>query len=88
MPFDPGFEEVIKWPSHFRKVGDEASIEVGKSLECAILRSIGGNFPLLNSGDFDWVHHNRAIFSDNSKELNPSGLKNALAGFHVEVQFL
>ena len=83
MPLDPSFEEVIKRPSDLRKVGDETSVEVGESLECTIFCGVGGNLPFFNTRDLDWVHHDRAIFKNHAKELNPSCLKNALAGFQV-----
>ena len=62
MPLDPSFEEVIKRPSDLRKVGDKTAVEVGKSLERAILHSVGGDLPFPNTRDFDWVHHDCAIF--------------------------
>ena len=83
MPFDTFLEEVVEWPSYFGEIGDKTSVEVGKSLESPIFRDISGHFPFANTWDFDWIHHDGAIFYDYSKELDPLSLENALAGFQV-----
>ena len=62
MPFDPGFEEVVQWGSDLQKVGDEAVVEIGKTLECTVLCYAGRDLPFPDTRDLDQVHHDRAIF--------------------------
>ena len=62
MPFDPFFKEVIDQSCNFREVGDETSVEIGKSLERVVFRSVGRDLPLPNTRNLDWVHHDCAIF--------------------------
>ena len=88
MPFDSGFEEVIQRSSDLGKVGDETTVEVGETLKRAIFRNIGRDFPIPNTGDFDWVHHDCAIFKNYAKEFNPFRFENALAGFQEQIQLL
>ena len=88
MPFGSDFEEIVQQPSDLQKVGDEAVVEVGETLKCTILCDIGRDLPFPNTGNLDQVHHDRAIFKNHAKELNPSCLENAFAWFQEQVQLL
>ena len=66
--------------SNFGEVGDKAVIEFSKSLEGTTFCSIGRDLPFFNTGNFVQIHHDRAIFQNNSKEFNSSLFDNAFAG--------
>jgi len=69
----------------FREVSDELLVEIGESEEGLYICWSG---PFSNTGNLDWVHHDRVVRDDHSEVLDCGFLELAFVGMEVKLMFL